>query len=152
MYYDRARYYSPVTGTFVSLDPSGFRSGDVNLFRYVGNSPVDSTDPTGLQKNDGDQGAQHNKEGELRALHAASIFNFLTFDYNVRLPATLKAIADGALESARGANNVVAAKRATLAKVVARRQAAASELAAAQATVNGLYNIAASWTEVEMIV
>jgi RHS repeat-associated protein len=43
------RYYSPVTGTFVSQDPSGFGAGDLNLRRYVGNDPTDATDPTGMQ-------------------------------------------------------------------------------------------------------
>ena len=48
LYYDHARYYDPSTGRFLSTDPAGFTAGDENLYRYVGNSPVDSTDPTGL--------------------------------------------------------------------------------------------------------
>jgi RHS repeat-associated protein len=46
--YDRARYYDPTTGRFLSTDPAGFSAGDANLYRYVGNSPVDKIDPTGL--------------------------------------------------------------------------------------------------------
>lgn len=33
----------------LSLDPLGFDAGDPNLYRYVGNSPTNATDPTGLQ-------------------------------------------------------------------------------------------------------
>ncbi len=47
LYYDHARYYDPSTGRFLSTDPAGFTAGDENLYRYVGNSPVDHTDPTG---------------------------------------------------------------------------------------------------------
>ena len=38
-YYYRARYYSADTGRFTSQDPMGFAVGDVNLYRYAGNSP-----------------------------------------------------------------------------------------------------------------
>ena len=48
LYYDHARYYDPATGRFLSTDPSGFSAGDANLYRYVGNRPVNNTDPTGL--------------------------------------------------------------------------------------------------------
>jgi RHS repeat-associated protein len=44
----RARYYSAANGRFMSLDPIGFVGGDTNLYRYVGNSPVDLNDPSGL--------------------------------------------------------------------------------------------------------
>ena len=47
LYYDHARYYDPVTGRFMSQDPIGFASGDTNPYRYVGNEPTSSTDPTG---------------------------------------------------------------------------------------------------------
>ncbi len=45
--YYRDRWYDPLTGEFTSEDPIGFAGGDTNLSRYVGNSPVDYTDPTG---------------------------------------------------------------------------------------------------------
>jgi RHS repeat-associated protein len=48
LYYDHARYYDPASGRFLSTDPSGFSAGDANLYRYVGNSPLNNTDPTGL--------------------------------------------------------------------------------------------------------
>src|SRR5262249_31498991 len=46
--YDRARYYDPAQGRFLSTDPASFVAGDANLYRYVGNSPADRIDPTGL--------------------------------------------------------------------------------------------------------
>ena len=45
---NRARWYEPGTGRFINEDPSGFKGGDANLFRYVGNDPLDRTDPSGL--------------------------------------------------------------------------------------------------------
>ena len=47
IYYYRARWYDPGSGRFISQDPIGFSAGDVNLYRYVGNGPGDSTDPEG---------------------------------------------------------------------------------------------------------
>ncbi len=43
----RARAYSPALGRFMSEDPKGFDAGDYNLYRYVGNDPLDKTDPMG---------------------------------------------------------------------------------------------------------
>lgn len=48
LYYYRARYYDPKVGRFISKDPIGFNGGDVNLYRYVSNNPVNATDPSGL--------------------------------------------------------------------------------------------------------
>ena len=45
---NRARWYEPGTGKFINEDPSGFKGGDVNLFRYVGNDPLNQVDPSGL--------------------------------------------------------------------------------------------------------
>jgi RHS repeat-associated protein len=47
MYY-RARYYSPEMKRFISRDPIGFAAGDVNLYRYVNNNPINYIDPLGL--------------------------------------------------------------------------------------------------------
>jgi RHS repeat-associated protein len=46
--YNRARYYDPSTGSWVSEDPKGFGAGDDNLYRYVHDGPTDGSDPTGL--------------------------------------------------------------------------------------------------------
>jgi RHS repeat-associated protein len=43
-----ARWYDPATGRWVSEDPSGFGSGDQNLYRYCANGPTDGKDPSGL--------------------------------------------------------------------------------------------------------
>ncbi|QGJ68576.1 Hypothetical protein PBC10988_2370 [Planctomycetales bacterium 10988] len=48
LYYYRARYYDPFTGRFVSEDPIGFTAGDVNIYRYVGNSSTIYVDPSGM--------------------------------------------------------------------------------------------------------
>jgi RHS repeat-associated protein len=46
--FNRARYYSPVSGRWESDDPIAFRGGDPNLYRYVDNAPNCRVDPTGL--------------------------------------------------------------------------------------------------------
>ena len=43
-----ARDYDPTTGRFTSKDPEGFGGGDTNLYAYVGNDPMNATDPSGL--------------------------------------------------------------------------------------------------------
>jgi len=48
LYFYRARYYDPATGRFLQEDPIGFGGGDVNLYRYVANNPVNFVDPAGL--------------------------------------------------------------------------------------------------------
>ena len=48
LYFLRARYYDPVAGRFLNEDPSGYRGGDANLYRYTGNDPVNQIDPSGL--------------------------------------------------------------------------------------------------------
>jgi RHS repeat-associated protein len=44
----RHRMYHPGLGRFLQTDPTGFDAGDMNLFRYCGDDPVDRSDPTGL--------------------------------------------------------------------------------------------------------
>ncbi|MDQ3546013.1 MAG: RHS repeat-associated core domain-containing protein, partial [Verrucomicrobiota bacterium] len=43
LYEYRARGYDPKLGRFLSEDPKGFDAGDYNLYRYVGNDPLDRT-------------------------------------------------------------------------------------------------------------
>ena len=45
---NRARWYDPTARRWVSEDPKGFDAGDANLGRYVGNDPLNATDPSGL--------------------------------------------------------------------------------------------------------
>ncbi len=42
------RYYDPELGRFISRDPIGLAGGDVNLYRYAGNNPVNLIDPSGM--------------------------------------------------------------------------------------------------------
>ena len=44
---NRERWYDPTTSRWISQDPLGLAAGDSNLYRYVSNSPVDATDPSG---------------------------------------------------------------------------------------------------------
>ena len=50
MFY-RARWYDPQIGRFISEDPIGL-AGGINQFAYVGNSPQNATDPSGLYEID----------------------------------------------------------------------------------------------------
>lgn len=56
LYYYRARWYDAQSGRFISEDPLGFAAGDTNVQRYVGNSPTNATDPSGLQETRGPGG------------------------------------------------------------------------------------------------
>ena len=46
-YFDQARWFGPTVGRFSTRDPIGFRSADADLYRFAGNNPVNSLDPTG---------------------------------------------------------------------------------------------------------
>ena len=49
LYYNRARYYDPSVGRFLSEDPLGFGGDGANFYSYVQNGPTDSTDVFGLK-------------------------------------------------------------------------------------------------------
>ena len=53
MYHYRARFYDPQLGRFISQDPLSFAAGDSNLYRYVGNDPLNAIDPYGLAATEG---------------------------------------------------------------------------------------------------
>ncbi len=49
--YYRARYYDGEVGVFLSKDPLGIESSELNFYSYVGNDPVNNIDPTGMEPN-----------------------------------------------------------------------------------------------------
>ncbi|MGF1580909.1 MAG: RHS repeat-associated core domain-containing protein [Gemmataceae bacterium] len=46
--YNRARFYDRAIGRWISRDPLGFSSTDVNLYRYVRNSSTTQVDSSGF--------------------------------------------------------------------------------------------------------
>ena len=49
LHYNYQRFYDPGTGRYTQVDPIGFFAEDVNLYRYVGNTPQSAVDFTGLK-------------------------------------------------------------------------------------------------------
>jgi len=66
LYFYRARYYSPEQKRFISEDPIGFESGDVNFYAYVGGNPVIFRDAFGKQQAELD-GYQKREQQGMRA-------------------------------------------------------------------------------------
>ncbi|RII25980.1 MAG: hypothetical protein CXR30_17610 [Geobacter sp.] len=50
LYFNRARYFDPYDGIFISRDPLSFAAGDYNLYRYVENNPINWFDPDGFTR------------------------------------------------------------------------------------------------------
>lgn len=70
--YIRRRFYAPDLGRWSSLDPIGFQSGDINLYRYVRARPTISSDPSGLQVCAGSRSSDAMSES-IDRLAAASV-------------------------------------------------------------------------------
>jgi RHS repeat-associated protein len=54
-----ARDYDPERGRWTAKDPIGFKSGQTNLYVYVENDPINTTDATGLQGQNGPPGLRY---------------------------------------------------------------------------------------------
>jgi RHS repeat-associated protein len=54
LYYYRARFYRPALSRFISEDPAGLSGTQTNLFAYAVNSPINYSDPRGLDNPGGD--------------------------------------------------------------------------------------------------
>jgi RHS repeat-associated protein len=48
LYFNRARFYDPQLGRFTSEDPLGYDGNTSNFYSFVGNSPPNWNDPSGL--------------------------------------------------------------------------------------------------------
>ena len=48
IYYNRARFYDPVLGRFMSQDPLGYEGGDWNFYSFAWSNPKNWNDPSGL--------------------------------------------------------------------------------------------------------
>lgn len=77
--YHRARWYDPLSGRWMSEDPTGFAAGDGNLYRYAGNSPTNLIDADGM-KSTSEVGRKPPEEMVRKGSIAEKLGNVLTSD------------------------------------------------------------------------
>jgi RHS repeat-associated protein len=73
----RNRMYHPGLGRFLQTDPTGFDAGDMNLFRYCGDDPINGSDPLGLDydhdgRGDYDYDVRYNMMEDFAGLEAGN--------------------------------------------------------------------------------
>ncbi len=88
-YDNRARWYDPSAGRFLSEDPSGFSGGDANLYRYCGNNSPNNNDPSGLcwkGVGAGDSIGSTTSEKELWFNNSIPSSNFITPSSSTSIP------------------------------------------------------------------
>ena len=91
LYHYRSRAYSPALGRFLQPDSINFNGGDINIYRYVGNNPINGIDSLGLKYDPFDEnvGTLGTSGGEEIAKDASKA---LVAGSKVALPESGKAI------------------------------------------------------------